>query len=169
MTISEELNLLEQSISDIKTEIIDKGQSVSPLDTLVSLPNKIDNISNIKGENYSKTPLNDIIEGTIEYLYDTSLDYIRPYCFTGCNNLRKVRFTNLVKICPHAFDKCFQLNTIILENNFVVLENVNSFKYTLIDKGLGRIYVKDSLINTYKTDSVWSYYSSYIYKISDLS
>ena len=169
MSISEELNLLEQSISDIKTEIIDKGQSVSSSDTLVSLPNKIDNISNIKGENYSKTPLKDIIEGTIEYLYDTSLDYIRPYCFTGCSNLKKVRFTNLVKICPHAFDKCFQLKIIILENNFVVLENINSFKYTLIDKGLGRIYVKDNLFNTYKNDSIWSHYNSYIYKISDLN
>lgn len=163
MTISTEISTLGTAISDIKTEIIEKGQSVSATDTVASLAPKIDNISNKNGEDFSKTVLTDIIEGTIKNLYDVELDYIRPYCFTGCDVLKQAWFTKLKKICRHAFDGCNQLTVLILEGNFVKLEHINAFKHTSLTK----IYVKDSLLNTYKTDEKWSYYSDYIYKFSD--
>ena len=176
MTISTELNTLGTAIADIKTEIAAKGQSVISTDTVCSLAPKITNISNINGEDYSKTVLSDIVEGTIEYLYDTELKYIRPYCFTGCINLRKVRFINLRKICRHAFEGCYNLKYLILDfynsnntNEIVKLENVNALKYTLISKNKGKIYVRDELYTKYKADTNWSYYTSSIYKISELT
>lgn len=169
MSIKGQLDTLSEAIEDIKTEIINKGQSVSSSDTVVSLASKIENISNIKTEGYSNDVLKDILEGTIKYLYDEELLYIRPYAFSGCDLLEKVYCTKLKKICPNAFNRCFNLQTIILPGEFVRLENINAFKFTLFDEGQGRIYVKNSLINTYKTASNWSYYSNYIYKFSDYS
>lgn len=166
MTISTEISTLGTAISDIKTEIVNKGQTVSPSDTVASLAPKIDNISNKNGEDFSKSVLTDIIEGTIQNLYDTELDYIRPYCFTGCEVLKQAWFTNLKKICRHAFDGCYQFSILILDSDYVILENNNAFKHTLIDSGNGKIYVRDSLKNKYKTE--WAKYSDYIYGISEL-
>ena len=83
MSIQTEISTLSKAISDIKDEIKNKGQTVSTTDTVSSLPSKIDKISNLKGEPYSRNVLNDIVEGTIQYLYDTELDYLRPYCFSN--------------------------------------------------------------------------------------
>lgn len=160
MSIQTEISTLSKSISDIKDEIKNKGQTVSTTDTVSSLPSKIDNISNLNGEPYSRTVLNDVIEGTVQYLYDTVLDYLRPYCFCNCEQLQKARFTKLKKICRHAFDSCYQFDTLILESNqVVILDNQNAFRRTLFEKNLGTVYVKDSLINNYKSDSQWGKYS----------
>lgn len=163
MTIRDELDTLSKAISDIKTELINKGQSVSSTDTIVSLADKIDNLSISK---YSKTPLAEIIEGTIKYLYDDDLNYLRPYCFAGCTNLIEARFNSLTCIYNHAFEGCTQLSGLILPGNFVKLSNVNAFKNTLIESGSGRIYVKSSLLSTYKADSVWKTFSSQLVAFS---
>lgn len=167
MTISSEINILSNAISNLKTAIRNKGQTVPSNATVASLKNKIENISNESGGEYSKSPLTDIIEGTIEVLYDTILDYVRPYCFSGCNVFREAYFSNLKKICPHAFDKCYNFKTLILDSTFVYLENTNAFRYTLIEKGQGKIYVRDDLISTYINDENWSKFSSYIDLLSN--
>lgn len=173
--INTEISTLGTAISDIKDEIIDKGQTVSPSDTVASLALKIDNISNKNGEDFSKSVLKDIIEGSIQNLYDKELLYIRPYCFTGCNELKQAWFTNLKKICRHAFDSCFQFSILILEGDFVILENENAFRHTLISNGNGKIYVSDSLLTKYKNPTLddgrnnnWAKYSDYIFNLSDL-
>ena len=160
MSIQTEISTLSKSISDIKDEIKNKGQTVSTTDTVSSLPSKIDNISNLNGEPYSRNVLNDIVEGTIQYLYDTELDYLRPYCLCNCEKLQKARFTKLKKICRHAFDSCYQFKEIILDSNWVViLDDTNAFRRTLFEKNLGTVYVKDNLISNYKSDSQWGKYS----------
>lgn len=165
MTIKQEIATLTGAISNIKTEIINKGQSVSASDTVASLPSKIDAISNKLGENYSKSPLEDIIEGTIQYLYDTELDYVRPYMFSGCLDFKKAYFTNLIKICPHAFDGCFNFKTLILDSDSIVyLEDNNAFNNTQINE----IYVKDSLLTTYQKDNNWTSLKEKLKAISTL-
>lgn len=165
MTIKQEIATLTGAISNIKTEIINKGQSVSTSDTVASLPSKIDAISNKFGENYSKTPLKDTIEGTIQYLYDTELDYVRPYMFSGCLDFTKAYFTNLIKICPHAFDGCFNFKTLILDSDSIVyLEDSNAFNNTQINE----IYVKDSLLVTYQKDTNWKSLKEKLKAISTL-
>ena len=165
MTIKQEIATLTGAISNIKTEIINKGQSVSASDTVASLPSKIDVISNKLGENYSKSPLKDIIEGTIQYLYDTELDYVRPYMFSGCLDFTKAYFTNLIKICPHAFDGCFNFKTLVLDSDSIVyLEDSNAFNNTQINE----IYVKDSLLVTYQKDTNWTSLKEKLKAISTL-
>ena len=104
MSIQTEISTLSKAISDIKDEIKNKGQTVSTTDTVSSLPSKIDNISNLNGEPYSRTVLNDVIEGTVQYLYDTVLDYLRTYCFCKCEKIKKARFNKIKKICRHALN-----------------------------------------------------------------
>ena len=169
MSIQAGINTLGNSIEKIKTEIRNKGITVATNATVASLPAKIDLISNISGESYSKNVLKDVVEGTIEYLYDQVLIYTRPYCFTGCNKLKKAYFTKLTKICRHSFDGCTQFKTLILETDFVYLENINAFKDTLIEQLNGTIYVKDTLINTYKNDSIWKTFSTIIKPISQFT
>ena len=176
MTISSEINTLGTAISNIKEQIVNKGQTVLPTDTVASLAPKIEAISNKNGEDFSKHVLKDVVEGTIENLYDNQLLYIRPYCFTGCNKLHTAYFTQIRKICKHAFDKCFQLKNLILSGNFVYLENINAFKHTLIANGLGKIYVKDALLTKYKAQylegsiiNAWSYFAPYIESINNYS
>lgn len=175
MTIASNISTLGTAISDVKAQIINKGQTVLPTDTVASLASKIDNISNKNGENFSKKVLKDVVEGTIENLYDTQLIYIRPYCFTGCDKLHTAHFTQLKKICKHAFDKCFQLRYLILSGDFVYLESSNALKHTLIDKNLGKIFVKDTLVSKYKSQYIdnklneWSYFASHIESINNYS
>lgn len=169
MTIQNKLTSLNQGIVNIKDEIIIKGESVSSEDTLASLSNKIENISNEKGDKYSRQVLNDIIEGTIEYLYDTTSIYLRPFLFTGCDKLNKAHFCYLRKIGRSAFYKCYNLKTLILDVRIndlerpidlqiVELEDINAFKHTLIGKGLGKIYVPHFLYSDYLNDEKWSHF-----------
>lgn len=163
MTIPEQLNALSNAIINIKTEIENKGQTVSSSDTVVSLSNKIENISS---NDCSKNPLKDIIEGTIGYLYDTSLIYLRPFVFTGCDILEKAYFTKLRKICKSAFHGCYNLKYLVLDTmEMVYLENINAFQHTFFEKSEGNILVPNNLLSQYLNDSNWSHYSDIIISI----
>ena len=173
MSIQSEINTASVAIDDIKTEIRNHGVSVLATDTVVSLKTKIDQIENTAYP-FSNNVLTDIIEGTIQYLYDTELLYIRPYCFAGCNLFKLGWFTKLKKLCPHSFDGCRIFDTLILDvpersetDNLVVLESVNAFKNTPIGNLNGNIYVKDNLVTKYKTAENWNYYASIIKPLSN--
>lgn len=172
MGLQTEINTLKTSIANIKTEIINKNVEVADNDSVATYPAKIDKISNLSTGEYSKDVLKDVVEGTIEYLYDEVLVYIRPYCFTGCERLYKARFTNLRKICRNAFENCFALTTLVLDTpetyDIVVLEHTNAFKNTYINTDLGRIYVTDALLEKYQADSMWSKFLDKIKPISTL-
>lgn len=172
MILQTEIDTLKTTLSNLKSTIREKGQTVADTDTVVSLPPKIDLISNLAKNNYSANVLKDVVEGTIEYLFDTTLIYVRPYCFTGCDRLEKARFTNLRKICRQAFEDCFAFKTLVLdtpaENGIVCLENPTAFKNTYLATALGEIYVTDSLLDKYKTDSMWAVFKDKFKPISQL-
>ena len=168
MGISEELGIHKQAIADIKIAIQEKGQSVSAIDTVLSLAEKIDKIVGTK-YSYSTYVLKDIVEGKIEYLYDTEIKYVRPYCFTGCNNLKLAYFTHLRKICRHSFEGCYLFNTLVINNtdNIVVrLDSPTAFNGTPFAKDLGNIYVPDKLYNQYLEDETWQPYKTQIKQLS---
>ena len=48
----------------------------------------------------------------------------------------------------------------------VYLENINAFRYTLIENSTGKIYVKDSLVDTYKTNENWHLFADKIVALS---
>ena len=61
---------------------------------------------------------------------------------------------------------CFKLKQLILTSNkMVYLTNPNAFRYTLLEKLNGIIYVPNSLINTYKQDTNWKKFATIIKRI----
>lgn len=164
MTFQEELTTLTSTISNIKQEISDKGQTIQEHTSCIELPSLIDNIRG-SGKPAQKT-LQEVVTGEIKYLYDDVSIYLRPYCFRGCKYLEKAEFTILNKICLNAFHSCYRLKTLILSGHFVRLDDINAFSFTPMQLGDGIIYVPDNLYNTYLADENWYYYREHIKPIS---
>lgn len=154
MTINSELNLTKTTAANLKTEITNKGQTVATTDTWKSLVAKIDAIDNSVGSN--QVILNEVLDGSVQTITDGSLAYLRPHCFSNCTKLMNAEFKNITKICSFAFEACFSLHAVLLPGDKMVkLDNINAFRYTPIEKGIGGIYVKDSLLATYRADETW--------------
>ena len=164
MTINSELTSISTTASNIKTEITNKGQTVSSSDTWADLPAKIKQI-----ENYGHhITVKEVIDGSVENIEDDTLKYIRPNCFRGCINLETAKFSTISKICRLAFCGCHKLKALILSGSTMVkLDSIDAFRYTMIEAGTGNIYVTDSLVNTYKAADNWKFYASYIKPLSD--
>lgn len=164
MTIGDELETLLTTRQNLITAINNKGQTVGQNDTIVSMYPKIKAI-----ENYGPVQrlLKEIVEGTVEGINDDTCTILRSYCLQKCNQLKIARFSNLRKICQHAFDSCTRFDTLILDTTkMVYLENINAFRYTLIENSTGKIYVKDSLVDTYKTNENWHLFADKIVALS---
>lgn len=67
-----------------------------------------------------------------------------------------------------VFQNCSALEKVILGGANVWLLNANAFTNSAIAAGTCLIYVPDSLVNAYKTDSVWSVYADQIKPLSEL-
>lgn len=67
------------------------------------------------------------------------------------------------------FQSCNNLTTLIINNQDLFrITNTNIFAYTPIASGTGYVYVPDNMVETYKTATNWSDYSSQIKPISEL-
>ena len=160
MTIGNEIDKLLNTRESLITEINNKGQSVGQNDTIISMFPKIKAIDNTGG---NVKLLKEIVEGTIIEIEDTDCTILRSFCLQRCKQLIKAKFSGLKKICSFAFDSCINFDTLILDTTKIVyLENINAFRYTLIESGNGKIYVPSSLLNTYKaqylsdgTENAW--------------
>lgn len=158
--IKNELNTLKETIQNIKTQIINKGQIVLNNTPLAVLSQKIENISN--GGQSVVHSLNEIITGDIKELVDDTCTYLRPNCFRNCTKLEKATFYSLTKICSFTFYSCYRLHTLLLPGNFVHLDDINAFRYTLLYNLQGNIYVNPDYYTQYINDSVWKYFKSII-------
>ena len=170
--IGNELNTLAGTTSDIRTQIKNKGQSVPANTSLSDLPSKIDNIVNTGGEKLVYT-VDEIVTGEIEEIFDKTCTYLRPNCFRNCTKLQKATFYTISKICSFAFCSCYKFHTLVLPGDYVYLDDINAFRYTLIEKGQGLIYVKDSLLSKYQnpyrddgTKNPWFYFYNYFRPMS---
>lgn len=163
MTINSELTSISTTASNIKTEITNKGQTVSSTDTWADLPAKIKQI-----ENYGHhITVKEVIDGSVENIEDNTLKYIRPNCFRGCINLETAKFSTISKICRLSFCGCHKLKALILDGTTMVkLDSIDAFRYTMIEAGTGNIYVTDSLLATYRADSIWKHYYNNILPVS---
>jgi hypothetical protein len=82
--------------------------------------------------------------------------------FGSCSKLKKVTFPKLggTTINAYTFYKCTNLETLILGGDTLnPLENVNAFNK------ITNIYVKDNLVDTYKTATNWSNFADKIKSI----
>lgn len=153
MSIRDELTKLQNTSANIKNQIVLKGQDVLARDSWVHLVPKIDAIDNSSTSAYTQVVLKEVLEDTIEDLYDETLNYIRPNCFQYCTLLKKAELTNITKIGSKAFTCCFNLKELIIDTPyFCKLDNTNAFDYTQLES----IYVTDKFIEQYRNDPVWS-------------
>ena len=92
---------------------------------------------------------------------------IASYAFYNCSKLTTLSFPQCFVITSYAFTGCPGLISFYLYGNFIAqLGNSNAFMYTPITNSqmangvYGSIYVKQSLLTSWKTATNWTYYSS---------
>lgn len=98
------------------------------------------------------------------------------------SNIETVRYGSIESMTGNAFYRCYRLTKIIIEHNKTVCELKSSdiFTYAYHFKGEanatynpeglkdGRIYVPDSLVDSYKSATNWSTYADIILPLSEL-
>jgi hypothetical protein len=132
MSISNEIERLQNAKASIKTAIENKGVEVGEglIDTYAS---KIDEIQ-IGGGNEGYIAL---LEGTITDFSNSELKTLRNHCMYNNDNLLTVDLPNVETIGDHAFDDCSKLQSVnipkikVLGNNVFYgcsqLKNINTY------------------------------------------
>ena len=99
---------------------------------------------------------------------------IESYGLSYCTSLECVDIggadigSNPCVIESNAFNGNSAMDTLILRGSTTAtLSAKNALNGTKIAQGNGGIYVPDSLVNSYKTASNWTYYANSIYPISE--
>ena len=95
--------------------------------------------------------------------------YIGYYAFCNCSLLSQVNLPMCSKIETYAFKNCSSLSIITIGYSSVCsLVGSNAFNNnTPIASGKGSIYVPTSLVDTYKSATNWSYFSTQIFPIPE--
>ena len=100
----------------------------------------------------------------------TSATTIESNAFYGCTNLISVDFTasNAITIGSSAFANCNKMNELFIRSNSVsTLSSTNSLPNTFKGFNSGVIYVKDALVDSYKSASNWNTFATHIVGISE--
>ena len=86
---------------------------------------------------------------------------VGSYAFTACKSLTYASFGNCRRISDRAFNSCTSLSMLNLTGNVVTsLMSVTAFSNTGITSTAGTIYVKASLLNSFKSATNWVYFST---------
>ena len=88
--------------------------------------------------------------------------------FYGCSSLSQISLPMCRFIGDFAFQSCSSFSIITIGYSSVCrLNNSNTFDNTPIASGTGSIYVPASLVDTYKSATNWSYFSTQIFPIPE--
>lgn len=93
--------------------------------------------------------------------------------FRGCRSLASLRFDSVNRIGNFTFYDCRSLSALyIFDVNVPSLQNVNAFNSTPMSVStyigtFGSIYVRASLLESYKTAAIWSVYSARMVGLTD--
>ena len=94
--------------------------------------------------------------------------YIRENVFRNCISLPQINLPVCSYIGDGAFYRCRSLSIITIGYSSICsLYNSNAFLGTEITSSTGSIYVPTSLVDSYKSASNWSYFSTQIFPISE--
>lgn len=100
-----------------------------------------------------------------EIIFSKNLQQIETHAFYYCYALREIDLPESVNYIAHmAFYQCNSLSQVIIRATAVPSGDSSMFYPTSTVK----LYVLDDLVNSYKTASYWSQYSSRIYALSVL-
>jgi len=100
-----------------------------------------------------------LLKDTVTHLSNNSLQ--------GCTSLESIILNSgITSIEPYALQGCSSLKSLILRClSKVTLSNVNAIDGVHVDF---KIYVPDTLVDTYKVDPTWSVFSNKIYSILEI-
>ena len=91
---------------------------------------------------------------------------IGNYAFRNCYSLSQISLPVCESIYDYAFWFCSSFNIITIGYSGVCnLNNSNAFSKTQITSSTGSIYVPASLVDSYKSATNWSYFSTQIFPI----
>ena len=89
-------------------------------------------------------------------------------CFQTCKALSEINLPKCSSLDSQVFFNCTSFMKLTLGYSSVVsVKNVNAFSSTLIASGTGSIYVPSSLVDAYKSATIWSAFSSQIFPIPE--
>lgn len=93
-------------------------------------------------------------------------EYIGNSTFLGCPSLSQVSLPMCSYIGGFTFWGCSSLSIITIGYSSVCsLGSYNVFNRTKITSSTGSIYVPTSLVDSYKSETNWSYFSTQIFPI----
>lgn len=94
--------------------------------------------------------------------------FVPSYAFKNCKTLRKVDVGKGVAILEaHAFSGCAAIETLILRSEQVSELGTLALFGTGIANGTGYVYVPETVVDGYKSNSKWSAYAAQIRAIED--
>jgi len=101
---------------------------------------------------------------------ETSATSIESNAFQGCTNITSVDLTstNAVTIAANAFSGCTKMTELFVRSNTIsTLSATSALPSAFSGTNSGVIYVKDSLVDSYKSASNWSTFAAHIVGISE--
>lgn len=109
----------------------------------------------------------------LKALYNTqNILTIEKDAFNGCQRLLSIEFNSVTTIKKMAFAACYNLESLYLRTNQVVVTDVDNVSHTDLNNNVlysstdCKIYVPENLLSTYQSSFPWNSYSSRIYAIS---
>jgi hypothetical protein len=102
---------------------------------------------------------------SLEYVYLPKLTVTPSQCFISCTNLKTVIFDSIITLGGYTFQSCKNLQTVVIRQNEKVCSlGANTFNgYTFT----GTIYVPDTLVEAYKSETNWAVYAEQIKPLSE--
>ena len=94
-------------------------------------------------------------------------EFIDLLAFQECNKFESINLTKCRYIGSSAFKYCTSMTAITLGESIVCVLDNYVFSGTKIESGTGSIYVPASLVDSYKSATNWSNYSSQIFPIPE--
>ena len=119
------------------------------------------NVAGSGGEDYLAAKLNDTLE---TYKTDQEIP-LKQYAFSHTYNLDTID-APIISFEQYAFMDCYAGTLVFRKDSVIPMKS----SYSMLPDGrfneVGRIFVPDDLVNSYKSATNWSSYSSIIYPIS---
>lgn len=96
------------------------------------------------------------------------LEKVSVLMFNGCSSLEHIDLPCVSQIASKGFLRCTNLKSICLRSSTMCsLDNVDAFKDSSISANTGYIYTPRNLVDSYKSDAVWSAYASQFRSLED--
>lgn len=110
-----------------------------------------------------------LVQRTLEgYYVNETVTSIGHGAFYSCGSLIIADFKSVTSVSADAFNGCGNLDALILRSDTMcTLINKNALTNTPIANGTGYIYVPSALLDSYKTATNWSTYSTQFKTISE--